>query len=92
MQTPPTYPASFYAISDAARRWIAALAGYFLRSSVADPAQSRQAALATLGRLTRDEASLIAQGDHLALITASLVLLLGVALYLVHALHVFAAR
>ncbi|HEX7967704.1 MAG TPA: hypothetical protein VF502_05755 [Stellaceae bacterium] len=87
MQTSRLYPTSLEALIDVARMWVARLAAYFLRSGVADPAQSQRAALATIGRLARDEASIIAQGDSLALIGAALVLMLGVALYLVHAPH-----
>ena len=87
MQTLPTYPASFPALIDAGRVWIARLAAYFLKSGVADPAQMRREALGTIGHAARQGIFIIGGAADLAFIGAALILVLYIALHLLHAPH-----
>lgn len=87
MQTLPTYPASFSALIDAGRVWIAQLAAYFLRSGVADPAQARREALVTIGHAVRQGIFTIGAAADVAFIGAALILVLYIALHLLHAPH-----
>ncbi len=82
MQIASPYPAPFPASTDALRAQLASLAARLLSIGGIDPAQSRSEALTVLGRILRDESSVIGYGDHLAFIGASLVLMLCLALYL----------
>ncbi len=91
MQTAAPCPASFLALIDALRAQLAALAARLLSIGGIDPAQSRSEALTTLGRMLRNEFSVIGYGDHVAFIGASLVLMLCLMLYLIRAAHLQAA-